>query len=115
MSGLHDIPGKGKGKLSEEKLLAYLEGRLPAEEQHEVEQWLADEGMESDAVDGLKQLEPAESRHSVDKRNSQLRRQLKGRKPRRKPVQDNRWGLIAVVVILLLCIAGYLVLKMMVK
>ena len=53
MSGLNDILNNGKSMISQEQLIAYLEGRLSAEEQHDVELWLAEEGMESDALEGL--------------------------------------------------------------
>ena len=62
MSELDDILKNGnKGKLPEEMLMAYLEGRLNPEQQREVEAWLAAEGMESDGVDGLKELPAAET------------------------------------------------------
>jgi anti-sigma factor RsiW len=112
MNGMNDISGKGRGQLPEDKLMAYLEGRLSPEEQHEVEEWLADEGMESDAMEGLKELAPAESRQAADKLKLHLKAQLKGRRPRRKPLSGNSWGLVAVIVILLLCIACYIIFKL---
>src|SRR5690606_16756437 len=53
MKELKDIwqEEEGSGRLLEEQLLSYLEGRLPPEAQHEVERFLADEGLESDALE----------------------------------------------------------------
>ncbi|HXS35187.1 MAG TPA: hypothetical protein VN721_00690 [Flavipsychrobacter sp.] len=117
MSEVKDIfpPGGGQGKLPEDKLMAYLEGKLSLEEQHEVEQWLADEGMESDAMDGLKQIEPGQAKMAVDKINHQLRKHLTSKKRARRQIKDNKWALVAIVVILLLIVVVYVVIKMSLK
>jgi len=107
--------GGGQGKLPEDKLMAYLEGRLSPEEQHEVEQWLADEGMESDAVEGLKQIEPGQAKMTVDKINHHLRKQLTTKKRKRRQISNNTWALVAIVVILLLIVVAYVVVKMSLK
>jgi ferric-dicitrate binding protein FerR (iron transport regulator) len=115
MAELNDIWNSGKGKLPEDKLMAYLEGKLSPEEQHEVEAWLAEEGMESDAVEGLKELPASETCKTVNKLNYQLRSAL-GKKPRRtKAIAKNEWAWLAIILILLLCIAGYAVLHFMLK
>jgi len=100
-------------KLSEDKLQAYLEGRLSAEEQHELELWLSEEGMESDALEGLKQIKPEETKQSVGKINHQLRKHLTGKKRKRKePIKENKWAWVAVLLILLLIVLAFVVLKM---
>jgi anti-sigma factor RsiW len=115
MTDEHNIlsPGNGRGrqKLPEEKLMAYLEGKLSAAEQHEVEQWLADEGMESDAVDGLLSINPAETRQSVIRLNNSLRKSLHDRKRRRKPLQTELLTWFAVALILLLAVVAYIVIR----
>lgn len=89
-------PENGKvGKLSEEKLMAYLEGKLSPAEQHEVEKWLAEEGMESDAIEGLQAMKPDETRHSVNRLNHNLRRTLLRKKHRRKPLNNDHLAWIA--------------------
>ena len=115
MSELNDIWHDGKGKLPEEKLMAYLEGRLSPEEQHEVELWLADEGMESDAVDGLKNMQAGEAKETTDRINHQLRRQLRPKKRKRRQMKDNPWAVQAVVVILLLVILAYIIIRLAMK
>lgn len=115
MSELNDILSDEHGRLPEEKLIAYLEGRLSPEEQHEVEAWLAEEGMESDALEGLQQLAPEETRQSAVRLNNELRKMIAGKKERRKKhIRDNPWSWTAVVIILLLVILAYIVLRMMV-
>ncbi len=106
-----DISGKGRERLSEERLQAYLEGRLSPKEQHEVELWLSEESMESDAVEGLKDARPEETRKAVSKINHGLAKKLgERRRRRRKPVGNSTWTLVAIVMIILLCVVAYMVL-----
>lgn len=119
---LNNAPmGDGSGKISldggrkqpgEDKLMAYLDGQLLPEEQHGVEQWLSDEGMESDAIDGLKLLEAANTRQTVNRLNNDLHKTLHSRKGRRREAKADMNSLIAVVVIVLLIAVAYLVIKM---
>ncbi len=105
-------PENGKReKLSEEKLMAYLEGILTPAEQHEVEQWLADEGMESDALEGLQAMKPEETRRSVNKLNHKLRHTLLSKKRRRKPLKTDHFAWIAIAVILFLIVLAYIVIR----
>jgi hypothetical protein len=105
-------PGRGDAaRLKEEKLLAYLEGILPPEEQHEVETWLADEGMESDAVDGLQELANTERTQSINSLNNRLRKTI-GRKTRKtRKLKTDVNLLAAVLIILLLIIVAYCVIR----
>ena len=101
----------GKDKLSEERLLAYLEGTLSPTEQHEVEMWLAEEGMESDAIEGLQALKPEETKHTINKLKHQLHKTVKGKKHNRRPLNMNLTIWIAIVVILLLTVVAYIVIR----
>jgi hypothetical protein len=105
--------GDGKTWLSEEKLMAYLAGKLSPAEQHEIEQWLADEGMESDALEGLHGQKTEDTRHTISRLNHHLRKTLIGKKRRRKPLQTNQFSWIAIVVILLLVVIAYIVIRKM--
>jgi anti-sigma factor RsiW len=114
---LKDILGNGTpGKLSEEKLMAYLEGKLSAEEQHEVEEFLAQESFEAEAIEGLKDMPPADARHSVDRLNHDLRKQLLSRRTKhRRQIKDNPWALLAVALTLLFIILAYFVIRLILK
>lgn len=102
--------GSPKESLSEERLLAYLEGTLPPQQQHEVEQWLAEEGMESDALEGLQQMERHARRQSIKSLNKRLTSTIRGKhKQRRKQKPDTNVA-VAVAVILLLAVVCYLML-----
>jgi len=115
MSDIKDILMNNGGKLPEEMLLAYLEGTLPVEQQHEVEQWLSEEGMESDAIDGLKEITPGETKYTVSQLNHQLSKQLKGKKHTRKQIKDNPWSWVAIALILLLIALAYVILRLTIK
>jgi ferric-dicitrate binding protein FerR (iron transport regulator) len=91
--------------------MQYLEGKLSPAEQHEVELWLAGEGMESDALEGLQPLAPAETRQAVSKLNHQLRKSLQKKKPRRRTAKAELNTLIAIALILLLVIIAYIVVR----
>lgn len=111
MADVNDIWNSGKGKLPEDKLMAYLEGKLSPEEQHEVEAWLAQDGMEGDAIEGLKELPTQDSTHIANRLNSRLDNKLKGKTGRRRrKMMNNQWSWLAIFIILLLCMFGYVVL-----
>ncbi|MBN9481818.1 MAG: hypothetical protein BGO70_14720 [Bacteroidetes bacterium 43-93] len=113
MGDLNNIWTDPEGKLPEDKLLAYLEGKLAPGEQHKVEQWLNGEGMEADAVEGLKELPAEDSKEAVDRINYRLRQTIDAKRRRRtRAITGNKWALLAVVVILLLCIVGYIVISL---
>jgi ferric-dicitrate binding protein FerR (iron transport regulator) len=116
MSTTGNIWNDGKGKLPEDKLLAYLEGKLSPEEQHEVEAWMAEEGMGTDALEGLTQLPAGEAKEMVSRLNHNLRTELTTKERRRKkPIKDNPLAWLAVIIILLLCIAAYIVIRLAVS
>ncbi len=121
MSNWNDIlssgaDGQQPGKIPEDKVIAYLEGRLSSDEQHEVERWLAEEGMESDALEGLHHMPSAEARQSVKKLNHQLNNRLTNKKRRRRqPITENKWAWVAAIVVLLLGILAYIILYKMTR
>lgn len=116
MSELNDILNNGKGKLTEEKLNAYFEGRLSSQEQHEVEQWLADEGLEADAIEGLKNIPAIETAAITRSINHHLQQELHKKSRRRtKIIKDNNWSWIAVIIILLICIVAYVLIHLIVS
>jgi anti-sigma factor RsiW len=115
VSDQHNIPPLGpdkkSGQLSEDKLLAYLEGRLSPAEQHEVELWIAEEGMESDALEGLKEMPPEETKHTVNRLNHQLRKSIVSKKRTRRSNKQDNIVWIAVLIILLLTVLAFVVIR----
>jgi len=114
---LKDILGNDKpAGLPEDKLMAYLEGRLSAEEQREVEQFLSQEGFEGDAIEGLKYLQPSDTKDTVDHLNHTLRKELlKHNRKRRRQIKDNPWALLAIALTLLFVILAYFVIRLVIK
>ncbi len=100
--------------LTEEKLQDYLNGSLSLQEQHEVEQWLSTEGMESDALDGLQTINSIDTNHIVHRANHILKKQIKNHRTKRS-MKGIEWSWIAVVIILLLGIAAYLMMQLLLK
>lgn len=116
MADQQDISQHGKGRLPEEKLMAYLEGKLSPAEQREVEALLAEEGMESDALEGLQQLPADKTRHMAERINYRLQHDLKKNRHRgRKLFSDNKWGWVAVLLILVLVVLAYMVTRMITR
>jgi hypothetical protein len=115
MDDLKSILAHNEGKLPDDMLIAYLEGVLPPEQQHEIEKWLSEEGMESDAIEGLKTLPHADTLHTVNRLNNRLKKELAHRKRSRRYIKEGPWSYLAVVVILLLVVLAYIVLRMVAK
>lgn len=114
MSDSHNIPPTGRpgNHLDQDKLLAYLEGRLSPAEQHEVEAWLAADGMESDAIEGLSAMPAAERAHSISTLERGLRKKLgtRRRKPRKSQLSLFQL-IIACFLILGLAVLAYVIVR----
>jgi anti-sigma factor RsiW len=101
--------------LTDERLQAYLNGSLTPEQQHEVELLLSAEGMESDAVEGLQEMNTNETQHIVHRINRQLKKDLKHQRKNKRTIKGMEWSWIAVFTVLLLGIVAYLILHLMLK
>ncbi len=114
MKEWNDILGDASGNISEDKLKAYLDGSLSPAEQREVEEALSIEGMESDAVEGLQELSASDTELLTERINYKLQHQIKKEKYRNKRLySDQKWTLLAVIIIILLCLIGYYIIKVM--
>ena len=99
------------GKLDDETIMAYLEGRLTAEEQHKVEQWLDAEGMESDAIEGLKEVDIQDTKEIVKRLNQNLSKLTSNKKRKRRPLQSQQYAILAIAIILLLAMVAYIIIR----
>ncbi len=116
MSQSRDIWQHDSEGLDPSKLQDYLEGRLSPEEQREVEEWLSEEGLESEAVEGLRQMVPQEAKDSVNRINQQLQKQLFARdRKKTRPMGQQYTAVIAVFVVLLLAVLAYVVLHFLLR
>jgi hypothetical protein len=110
---LNILPDNNNG-MDDRKLMDYLEGKLSVEEKYEVEKWMADNDMGSDAVEGLQHIKNKKDlQQYVDQLNKNLLAQLQKRKQHRLKMRlkEYPWIYFTVVLILLLCIIGYFVLR----
>ncbi len=97
---------------NEATLLAYFEGKLPAEEAHRVEEWLATETPEGDALEGLQMLPPAQTRQFSDRINSMVQQSAgkRDRSGRKKQPLSQGWSIaFAVVILVIVVVAAFLV------
>jgi anti-sigma factor RsiW len=113
---LKDILSNLNTEVDQETLLKYLQGKLSAEEQHEVEKSLLNDPFEAEAVEGLQNIQDKEQ---IQKLVAQLNRDLKKKTVRKKrtlfthDAKVEPWLLMTVVFILLLVIIAFLVIYRM--
>jgi len=107
---LLDIFSDGKDKISHQKLMNYLEGKLSPEEMHEVEKEMLDSGMTSDAIEGLQSVSDTGKLRNYEKDlQRKLKQQLQKRDKRRsaKKIKEMPWIYIFIVIILLLALVAF--------
>ncbi|RYY97295.1 MAG: hypothetical protein EOO11_11245 [Chitinophagaceae bacterium] len=111
---LKDILANLHSEVDQEELLRYLQGHLAPEKQHELEAQLLDNEFEAEALEGLQALPDRQKIAGlVDGLNRDLRKKTEKRQSRRKrPLQLEPWLLVAIVLILLFVIIGFVVIKM---
>ncbi len=98
-------------ELNQEALMKYLQGKSSEEERFAIENQMADASFMDDAVEGLQNFKDPKQ---VDDYVAQLNRQLhkytalKLARKRKRKIKEQTWLIIAILAILLLCVAGYL-------
>lgn len=99
---------------TDEQLLSYLEGKLQGEELAQMEKQMQDDAFVADAIEGLQQFSSNKKLDQyVRTLNQNLHQQLANRKKKRwqRRLESPAWLTTAVVIILLLCLLGYVVVK----
>lgn len=117
MSDFDNILGNSgnEKEIDSRKLMDYLNGRLSDEEQHEMERLMEDSEMNSDALEGLQGMGNKAGLELVAfDLNNRLKQQLQQKNTRRNKRKVTNFNLtvIAIVLILLLCVLGYVVIRM---
>jgi hypothetical protein len=113
---LKDILANLNPEVDQETLLKYLQGQLSADEQHELEKSVLNDPFEDDALEGLSAMK---NKQEIMAMVAQLNRDLKKKTDRRKKwklervVKLESWLLLAIVLILLLAVIGYLIIHQM--
>lgn len=99
-------------ELNSEELLRYLEGNASEAERFAIENQMSDSAFVNEAVEGLQQFrDPALVKEYTSLLNQQLQKQTAkkmSRKFKRRLSKDNHWLVIAVLLLLLLCVTGFL-------
>lgn len=103
--------------IEQEKLLQYLNEHLDATQAHEVEKHLNDDPFLNDAMEGLQQIKSKSNLPlTLQQLNTGLKQQLKKSKKQRSKALNVQqpWLYYTIILLLLLCVIGYLVIKRLV-
>ncbi|MFL5740552.1 MAG: hypothetical protein ACJ75B_10075 [Flavisolibacter sp.] len=107
---LKDILSNLNPDFDQEIILRYLQGKLSAEEQHQVEKQMMDHEFDSDAMEGLQNFK---NKKDISLLVNQLNQDLRDRTEKKKRFREKLqlrlepWLLISMVIILLLLIIGF--------
>ena len=111
---LKDILSNLHSEVDQEALLKYLEGKLSAEEQHEIEKNTMEDAFETDALEGLQNFK---NKNDINSLVEQLNRDLKKKTEKKKKWVHRReaklesWLLIAILLILAIAVISYFVIR----
>lgn len=109
---LKDILSNLNPEVDQEALMLYLQGKLTAEKQHELEQQMMGGDFESDALEGLHSVKDKQHLLGiVDQLNHDLKKKTQKRKLRsdRLKLKSDPSVWIAIVIFLLLIVISYFI------
>lgn len=109
---LKDILSHLNPDIDQETLLLYLQGKLTAEKQHELELQMLDSDFEADALEGLQNMQDKQKLTLiVDQLNYDLKKRTHKRKLRaeRLKLKSDPSVWIAIVIFLLLIVVSYFI------
>lgn len=103
-----------KSLTEDEKLIEYLNNNLPEPDAQKIEAAFTESDFTKDALEGLRAFKhPQKLNRNVRHLNKTLRRSIDDKLHRRSPAFSQLiWYIVAVILILLLLIAGYAVIKL---
>ena len=111
---LKDILSNLHSEVDQETLLKYLEGKLSAEEQHEVEKNTLDDEFEADALEGLQDFaNKAKIASLVDQLNQDLKKKTekKNKRVHKREAKVEPWLLVAIILILVIAVLSFLIIR----
>jgi len=109
---LKDILSNLNPDIDQETLLLYLQGKLSAEQQHEVEKQMMDNDFELDALEGLEGFKDKKKLQGVlDQLNYDLKQKTLKKKRRRGKLElsVDPWILVTVLIVLILVIISFFI------
>jgi hypothetical protein len=110
---LKDILSHLNPDIDQETLLHYLQGKLSAEQQHEVEKQIMDNDFELDALEGLEEFgDKKKLTGLVEQLNYELKKKTEKKKKLRQKLdlKIDPWVIVTVIVVLLLVTVSYFIL-----
>jgi uncharacterized membrane protein YukC len=111
---LKDILTNLSTEVDQETLLLYLQGKLSAEQQHEVEKKMMDNEFASDALEGLQNFKDEQRLQLLI---DQLKKDLRKKTEKKKAYREKRklsldpWVTIAIILVLVLVVIGYFIIR----
>lgn len=111
---LLNILANSNKDIDNQLLMDYLSGKLSGEALHELERSMADSEFLNDAVEGLQQVGNRKDMQAyVDQLNASMQKTLEKKKQRRlkRRLREDPWGLLAVILVIVLCVIGYIVIR----
>ena len=109
---LKDILSNLSTSIDQETLLLYLQGKLSAEQQHEVEKKMLDDDFDNDAFEGLQNFTDKRNIQSViDQLNLDLKNKTAKKKEFRNKLKlkNEPWLRMSILILLLLIILSYFI------
>lgn len=109
---LKDILSNLNPDVDQETLMLYLQGKLSAEQQHEVEKQMMDNDFDADALEGLEGMkDPKKLQGLLDQLNYDLKQKTLKKKKRRSKLELNLdpWIVVTVLVVLILVIISFFI------
>ena len=111
---LKDILSNLNPEVDQEALLKYLDGKLSAEEQHEIEKNTIDNDFEADALEGLQSFQNKTQISSlVEQLNQDLKKKTAKKKKwaHRREIKLEPWLLITILLILAIAVISYFIIR----
>jgi len=109
---LKDILSNLNPAVDQETLLHYLQGKLSAQQQHELEKQMMDNDFNSDALEGLQEFKDKKNITAlIDQLNADLKRRTEKKRRFREKLKLNLDSnlIIAIIIILLLIILSFFI------
>lgn len=111
---LLNILANSNKDIDNQQLMDYLSGKLSGEDLHELERSMAGDEFLNDAVEGLQQIKNKKDMQAyVDQLNASMQKSLEKKKTHRlrRRLKDEPWTYLAIILIIVLCILGYIVIR----
>jgi hypothetical protein len=115
MADWKEILSDNGQQVSDEELLKYLDDNTPEEEKAVIEDKITNNSFESDAIDGLQQINnPERVKKHVSQLNQKLHQQLHSKKHRleKGKIKDFQWVILTLLILLFICFISYFIMHL---